>query len=136
MFTPFHRAWQEHGLRRPASGPPPRWSDGGLPTEPLPDAAAVDVPLPTEEAALKRRETFRADGLARYADDRDSTDGTSQLSPYLRWGLVHPRTLHAGLDPSEGAQAFGRELVWRGWAAVGRGDGGRTPRRTTGSSTR
>ncbi len=117
VFTPYHRTWLAYGVRRPASVPEVRWSDGGLPTEPLPEAPAAMIPTPTEEAALARWEQFRAHGLGAYADTRNSADGTSRLSTYLKWGLLHPRTLHGGLDASAGAQAFGRELVWRDFYA-------------------
>jgi deoxyribodipyrimidine photo-lyase len=116
VFTPFHKAWVSHGIRRPAEQPAEiPWYDGGLPTEELPaPRATAHLPEPTEAAALARWEEFDAD---RYDATRNSADGTSRLSPYLRWGLLHPRTLHAALGRSEGAQAFGRELVWRDFYA-------------------
>jgi deoxyribodipyrimidine photo-lyase len=35
------------------------------------------------------------------------------MSTYLKWGELHPRTLLADLDRSEGAAAYRRELAWR-----------------------
>jgi deoxyribodipyrimidine photo-lyase len=116
VFTPFHKAWVTHGIRRPAVEPGETpWYDGDLPTEVLPPPpASAPLPEPTEEAALARWAEFDVD---RYDQTRNLADGTSRLSPYLRWGLLHPRTLHAGLGRSDGAQAFGRELVWRDFYA-------------------
>ena len=116
VFTPFHKAWVSHGIRRPAEEPALiPWYDGDLATEDLPaPPRAVDLPEPTEAAALARWAEFDVDG---YDETRNSADGTSRLSPYLRWGLLHPRTLHAGLGRSAGGQAFGRELVWRDFYA-------------------
>jgi deoxyribodipyrimidine photo-lyase len=121
VFTPYLRAWQAHGVRRPPAAPADvRWSDGGVPTEALPAAPDhVPLPEPTEAAALARWEEFRSTALPDYDSGRErpGTDGTSRLSPYLRWGLVHPRTLHAGLDAGPGARAFAAELVWRDFYA-------------------
>jgi deoxyribodipyrimidine photo-lyase len=119
VFTPFHKAWVAHGIRKPATEPTEiPWYDGELPTEELPVAApTAALPEPTEAAATERWQDFRENGLSGYDDTRNTADGTSRLSPYLRWGLLHPRTLHAGLGRSTGAQAFGRELVWRDFYA-------------------
>ncbi len=121
VFTPFARAWREHGWRLPASGPPSglRWSsvDGEpLPAEP---AAAVDLRLPEvgERAAQVRWQHFLDQGLEGYAAGRDrpDLDGTSQLSAHLKYGEIHPRTLLADLASrrGEGARVFGTELAWR-----------------------
>jgi deoxyribodipyrimidine photo-lyase len=119
VFTPFHRAWREQGLRAPAGdGSGVAWDDGGLPTEQLPEPPQVDgLPEPTEAAALQRWEEFRGEGLREYDERRSTATGTSRLSPYLRWGLLHPRTLHAQLDGSEGSRVFASELVWRDFYA-------------------
>ena len=118
VFTPFHKAWVSHGIRRPAQEPAEiPWYDGDLATEDLPaPPSSAPLPEPTEAAALARWDGFRQD-VARYADTRNSAEGTSRLSPYLRWGLLHPRTLHAQVGGSEGGAAFGRELVWRDFYA-------------------
>ncbi|MGH3814486.1 MAG: cryptochrome/photolyase family protein, partial [Pseudonocardiaceae bacterium] len=53
--------------------------------------------------------------LADYAGDRDrpDLDGTSRLSPYLKWGCLHPRQLLAKLGRGPGPEAFRNELCWR-----------------------
>jgi len=121
VFTPFRKAWRDRGVRRPAAAGDIRWTDGGLPTDALPEppASTAALPEPTEEAAHERWAAFRDGPLQDYraARNRPGAEGTSRLSPYLRWGLIHPRTLHAGLDGSPGATAFATELVWRDFYA-------------------
>ena len=112
VFGAYHRAWLEHGLRAPAVVPVVNWSDGDLPSQPIAATAGV-----MEDAAHEAWQQFRAERLARYAKDGNKADGSSRLSVYLRWGLLHPRTLHAALDNGEGARAFARELVWRDFYA-------------------
>jgi deoxyribodipyrimidine photo-lyase len=121
VFTPFSRAWAQHGWPAPA-GPPPsglRWArtldDEGVPDEP--DLAGVELPEVGERAALERWRAFVDDGLAEYADRRDQPDvaGTSGLSAHLKYGELHPRTLLADLAGrrGEGARVFRNELCWR-----------------------
>ncbi|TGJ97590.1 deoxyribodipyrimidine photolyase, partial [Actinotalea fermentans ATCC 43279 = JCM 9966 = DSM 3133] len=76
-----------------------------------------------EAAALARWHAFLADGLADYPTARDRPDlaGTSYLSPALKWGEIHPRTLLAdlasavrsGAVPEEAAATYRSELAWR-----------------------
>jgi deoxyribodipyrimidine photo-lyase len=113
VFTPFHRAWTEHGWCRPADTGPStvRWlkPSGGMaiPTESVP----AELPKAGERAALRQWAEFVEHGLADYSDSRDRPDlaGSSRMSAYLRWGCVHPRTLLADI----GAGAFQAELAWR-----------------------
>ncbi len=127
VFTPFRRAWLEHGWRAPARTGPDTvsWFDpAGLDRRvPVPDDsdAAVALPRPGEAAALSRWHSFRADGLDRYHLDRDrpDLDATTRLSPYLKFGCLHPRTvLHdlAGRG-DEGATTLRSELCWRDFYA-------------------
>lgn len=119
VFTPFRTAWLAHGWRAPASGPAPRWAAGlrsdGLPDEPALDG--LDLPEAGGAAAQQRWAAMLDDGLAGYADDRNrpDLDATSRLSPALKWGEIHPRTLLADLARrrSDGAAAFRSELAWR-----------------------
>lgn len=122
VYTPFYRAWLQHGWRAPAVVGNPRWAEAfseGLGR--LADHAAT-IELPTngllevsENAALQRWERFRAIALTDYAEARDRPDleGTSTLSADLRFGTIHPRTLLADLDDSAGAEAFRREIAFR-----------------------
>jgi len=89
-------------------GLPPWWE--GLPLGPagrLPEAGAP--------AARARLSAFAAGPLADYAGDRDlpGRAGTSGLSPYLRFGCIHPRTVLHGLGSGEGPDRMRDELAWR-----------------------
>ena len=124
VFTPFARAWREHGWSEPAAAP--RGVRLGEQRSDERAAAVLDraleecpVTLPTagEDAALRRWRAFRDERLGDYADGRDRPDlrGTSRLSPYLKVGAIHPRTLLAELagDRSRAAKVFTDELGWR-----------------------
>jgi deoxyribodipyrimidine photo-lyase len=125
VFTPFSKAWRAHGWPAPAETPDDlplgaARSDAqavaalrealatpGLPR--LPDAG--------EDAASTRWREFLDGALTAYGDDRNrpDVDGTSRLSPYLKLGVLHPRTLLADLAGrrEKGARVFETELAWR-----------------------
>jgi deoxyribodipyrimidine photo-lyase len=119
VYTPFQRAWADHGWRAPADAPArPRWlvlPGDELPEERLPDG--FDLAEPGEEAALRAWRAFLEQRLDGYAEDRDrpAVPGASGMSTYLRWGEVHPRTLLADLAPrrSRSAMTYRKELAWR-----------------------
>ncbi len=121
VFTPYMKAWRARGVHSPARTPRSvPWSDGGLATLAVPKATATSaLPEPTEAAAAQAWEEFRDSRLEDYKQTRDlpGTDGTSRLSPYLKYGLLHPRTLHAELGEHQGAYTFGNELIWRDFYA-------------------
>jgi deoxyribodipyrimidine photo-lyase len=122
VYTPYLRAWRTRGVHSPALTPRSvRWSDGGLADGGVPqDPAGVSgLPEATEAAALQRWRDFRDRDVDDYHLTRDDpgADRTSRLSPYLKYGLLHPRTLHAELGSGEGATVFGQELVWRDFYA-------------------
>ncbi len=78
---------------------------------------------PGESAGQKRLEDFLRENLAGYANERDrpDRDGTSGLSPYLRFGEVSPRQVwHAAQFAAAERPALARdidkflsELGWR-----------------------
>lgn len=121
VYTPYYRAWLRHGWRLPAPTVEPRLTLG--PTEGLQRLHShvhtiempPDLPPAGEQAALSRWHHFRDERLVDYAWARDRPDlsGTSMLSADLRFGALHPRTLLADLDDSEGAEAFRREIAFR-----------------------
>ncbi len=130
VFTPFRRAWAQHGWRRPADTDAstvtwldPAEKDGGPRAVRIPDDEPVDAPLPeaTEDAALKQWAGFVDNAVAGYDEQRNRPDrpGTSRMSVHLKYGLVHPRTLLADLAPlrSTGAETFTTELAWRDFYA-------------------
>ena len=80
-------------------------------------ACPVELPPAGERAALTRWDRFLDGDLAGYgtARDRPDLDATSRLSPYLKFGVVHPRTLLADLAerPGPASERFVTELAWR-----------------------
>ena len=124
VFTPFSRGWREHGWPSPADEPPDlrlAAADDDKGVAAMLDKALRDGPdgLPEagERAALRGWETFRDTALDGYATARDlpAQAGTSGLSPHLKVGAVHPRTLLADLAGrrSKDAATFIDELAWR-----------------------
>jgi deoxyribodipyrimidine photo-lyase len=121
VFTPFSRAWRDHGWREPAQEPaglrllaPPAdeaaWA--------LLDRAGSADNLPTlpqagEAAALSRWRQFLDHELDGYraARDRPDLDGTSRLSPYLKFG-VHPDPARRPAGRAGRARRV-TELAWR-----------------------
>ena len=80
-----------------------------------PDLGGVQLPPAGERAALARWKEFLADGVSAYAETRNrpGVDGTSRLSAYLKYGCLHPRTVHSALGHGDGERVFAGELVWR-----------------------
>ena len=119
VFTPFFNAWREHGWRLPVA--PPTTVNAAVPTaenRQLPDwkiPRGAQLQIAGEEAALRRWREFKEGGLRDYDQRRDfaSSNGTSRLSPHLRWGEIHPRTILAGLGESRAHQLFRKEIAWR-----------------------
>ncbi len=120
VFTPYLRAWADHGWRAPIDPPSrPSWVTTLPDTTDIPDPAlpdGIELP-PAGEAAARRRWQDFLDRVAGYDDDRDKpgVDGTSQMSPHLKWGEIHPRTMLADLGRlrSQGAATYRKELAWR-----------------------
>jgi deoxyribodipyrimidine photo-lyase len=120
VFTPFSRAWSEHGWPSPAGAPARvRWvqplKSHQLYRTTVPDGLAL--PEAGEQAASRRWREFLDDGIRRYDDERDrpDLDSTSRMSVHLRWGEIHPRTMLADLASRRGAAAgrYRTELAWR-----------------------
>ena len=132
VYSPFQRAWAAHGWSDPAPAPTghtwaelPREDGDGIPSVELPEGLQLPR-VPGEDAALSAWADFREERLEHYADDRNlpGKDGSSRMSPYLRWGEIHPRTILADL-PDEESQRWGkasssvyrREVAWRDFYA-------------------
>jgi deoxyribodipyrimidine photo-lyase len=123
VFTPFRRAWERHGWRAPAetSASTTTWLEPDLARLAVPvpddDADVPELPEASEDAARTTWRTFLDQALAAYSDARDRPDkpGTSRMSVYLKYGLVHPRTLLADLAPlpPEGRDTYRSEIAWR-----------------------
>ncbi len=123
VYTPFSRAWADHGWRGPVDPPKdPTWlaleHTVEVPDPPLPEG--LELP-PAGEAAAHQRWTNFLDRVADYEENRNTpgVEGTSRMSVHLKWGEVHPRTLLADLAPlrSKGARTYRQELAWRDFYA-------------------
>jgi deoxyribodipyrimidine photo-lyase len=124
VYTPFSRAWAEHGWRAPVDPPTAaRWADpaalDGVEPAAIPDLPAPDgleLPEAGEAAAHRRWQEF-LERVGDYDDERDrpDLDRTSHLSVHLKWGEIHPRTLLADLARlrSTGVATYRKELAWR-----------------------
>jgi deoxyribodipyrimidine photo-lyase len=117
VFTPFFRAWQAHDHGEPTGRTRARWLAESAASDGIPADPPIDCELPPagEAAATARWTEFRRHGIAGYADARNdpANPGTSRMSPYLRWGAVHPRRLLADLEPRRGDDTFRKDLAWR-----------------------
>jgi deoxyribodipyrimidine photo-lyase len=119
VYTPFYKAWCNHGWRKPAVTPSkficvePTAEYRAFPDFPMPDG--VTVIEAGEAAALKRFKEFSKNGLDAYDENRNlaAIDGTSKLSTYLKFGEIHPRTLLKDLGESKGHDTFRKEIAWR-----------------------
>jgi deoxyribodipyrimidine photo-lyase len=140
VYTPFSKAWVS--LPKPPALPMPSPADLARmrlpvatiasPEAALPSPESLGVTLPAqpivpvgEQAALDRLESFLHKPVRAYKDDRNllAPDGTSLISPYLRWGMISPRTcywqahdlLKTTHDPEAraGIEHWISEVVWR-----------------------
>jgi deoxyribodipyrimidine photo-lyase len=133
IFTQYKKSWLSQ-LARPAVLPAPK----RIPSPAKELAAIASVPLPvgeflpesavpvvTEKSARLRLREFLGDGILRYADERDlpARDGTSRLSPHLKFGTISARTvLQGAMEVLNGSrrsvsrrnvETFIGELIWR-----------------------
>jgi deoxyribodipyrimidine photo-lyase len=133
VYSPYRKTWWRHWkleprlpvrLRRlPAAIP-------GFSADKIPYARAVDlapdgcdVPTGGESAARRRLDRFLTTTVERYHEDRDrpDRDGTSRLSPYLRFGAISVRECFdraeeaASCEPAlqRGVSKWLDELIWR-----------------------
>jgi deoxyribodipyrimidine photo-lyase len=138
VFTPFSRAWKalpQPGLEDILAAPDRLPAVAELDSLPIPEEPSLspDIPfIPGEEEAWQRLRHFvRLEdfGVLDYAQGRDRLDqaGTSQLSPYLRFGMLSARqavvyaldavnTAPSGVRGAmgrEGPETWLTELIWR-----------------------
>ncbi len=122
VFTPFSRAWRDHGWPAPAERPKRiHWVDAGSDDDAvrkITEASTGHLDFEVgEDAAMDRWADFLDGPVDSYGTDRDrpAVDGTSRLSPYLKLGVLHPRTLLADLarKRSDGAGTYRTEIAWR-----------------------
>ncbi len=130
VFTPYARTWKTLPPDPPL-GPPRPFSTPPVESLQVPGAAELKrvraIPEPAVrggEAEARRRWKWFVERIGAYAADRDrpAVDGTSRMSPYLRFGCISIRRmaddcrrLAAGLsgDEAQGPMKFLDELIWR-----------------------
>ena len=126
VFTPYSRAWNalpfnEHLLPAPSAMPPvPE-----LPSAELPDLPVPDYFPAGEREAHRRLDAFLDGPIFSYTAGRDrlDQDGTSTLSPYLRFGMLSVRQtaaaarqaagLAADVQSRVGCETWLNEIIWR-----------------------
>lgn len=127
IFTPFSKAWEALPLPGGGSWTVPNTlpSEGTVPSEAIPEGVPPPYFPPGEAEALRRLDAFIQDRVFHYAESRDrmDLDGTSTLSPYLRFGMIAPQKLLASVlaainlapDPGarKSAETWLNELIWR-----------------------
>jgi deoxyribodipyrimidine photo-lyase len=134
VYSPFKRSWQalpppteQDLLPAPDRLPPsPAASSDPIPSTPLLSEASPF--LPGEQEAWRRLEAFargHAAAIHRYAEGRNrlDRDDTSELSPYLRFGMLSARRAvvsarkaiedSSGSELEKGARTWLDQLIWR-----------------------
>jgi deoxyribodipyrimidine photo-lyase len=115
VFTPFYRRWSlvdfSSAVETSVSYVDAVSHSQGYPEI---DSSALNLPEAGEAAAWRRWDEW-SPRLDAYQEERNNpgVDGTSLMSPYLRFGVVHPRQLIARLNGTSGADHYRRELAWR-----------------------
>jgi deoxyribodipyrimidine photo-lyase len=122
VFTPYYRAWSKLPPRPRVGSPRKLTVPSGLRAGRIPalDKLAVGVPSPQRATGGEREgrrlaRAFLRDGLAGYDESHDDLpgDGTSRLSPHLRFGCVSALALMREAGERKGGEPFVRQLCWR-----------------------
>ena len=127
VFTPFSRAWRQLplGAMPPSPAPDHFLAAPLLDSLALPETGSLPGFPASETEAQRRLGQFIQSRLGAYAMQRDrlDLDGTSTLSPYLRFGLLSPRRAvqaaregiaqGADAESRRGAETWLNELIWR-----------------------
>lgn len=123
VYTPYSKVWKAqlsklnlHPALEQITTP------AGVRSEALPAFTTNNLFPASEAEALTRLEEFAYRRIHAYADERNRMDleGTSALSPYLRFGMIGLRqAVQTALDAqktnrgSKGAETWLNELIWR-----------------------
>ncbi len=127
VFTPFRKAWQAIPLStfQPVKINAISAPIGIIDSLPFPQSKADPNFPATEQEAHQRLERFAHEPIFHYQQTRDrlDLDGTSSLSPYLRFGLLSIREalqyantamqLATNQSEQQGVQTWIMELIWR-----------------------
>ncbi|HKG53301.1 MAG TPA: deoxyribodipyrimidine photo-lyase [Anaerolineales bacterium] len=127
VYTPYSKVWKS---KLPASltllpAPEQITTQAGIPSEPLPKYRVSPLFPAGEQEALVRLEEFLHQRIYVYSENRDHMDleGTSVLSPYLRFGMLGLRqAVHSAQQAmisaknavyKRSAETWLNELIWR-----------------------
>ncbi|MEQ9093755.1 MAG: deoxyribodipyrimidine photo-lyase, partial [Miltoncostaeaceae bacterium] len=120
VFTPFHKTWRNwdppERIPAPASLDGPRIASDGLGALPAGDPL---IPAGPEAARARLVEYVKEGGADAYTRRRNdlAEEGTSGLSPYLRFGMCTSaqvgRALRIGSTQDQGRLELWRQLAWR-----------------------
>jgi deoxyribodipyrimidine photo-lyase len=119
VFSPYHRAWQAARWRDEVATPNRITLPGGLAVGQLPALPTGESSDAADggETAGRRRLQAWLKHVGPYDDLHDDlpADGTSRLSPYLRFGCVSPLAVANAVRKLDGGgpAAFLRQLAWR-----------------------
>ncbi|MFD1686786.1 cryptochrome/photolyase family protein [Halobellus litoreus] len=130
VYTYFWKKWRDREKPDPIPAPDPD-ALAAVDGDDLPTIAELgfeepqaDVQAAGTEPARERLTEFCADGIYRYAEDRDypTRDGVSRLSTDLKFGTIGIREVyaataeareHAAADAVESVEEFQSQLAWR-----------------------
>jgi deoxyribodipyrimidine photo-lyase len=132
IYTPYSKVWKSL-LQEIKLFPAPKNinTPAGTKSELIPIFESNPLFPAGEAEALKRLKDFASTKIFSYNEDRNrmDMDGTSSLSPYLRFGMVglrqlvhaarlsifdlQPSTSHLPPSTSKGAEIWLNELIWR-----------------------
>ncbi len=133
VYSPYRKAWWKRWSQDPRmpvrTGRLPR-SIPGYSADPIPSACELGVrttecviPTGGADAARRRLRHFLNSAAGRYHEDRDrpDLDGTSRLSPYLRFGAISVRQCFGQAEEAaiaepafrQGIEKWLDELIWR-----------------------
>ncbi len=127
VFTPFSKNWKlfpKSTIRfsKPDHLPSPTSSKS---SHPLPNTTPNTYFPASEEEAKRRLENFMQNAIFQYATGRNMLDqeGTSTLSPYLRFGLISIQSVYQSAikalqtvqtkEEKKGVETWINELIWR-----------------------
>jgi deoxyribodipyrimidine photo-lyase len=130
IYTPYRKTWWRTWVEEPRVTAPSRRLPAPIPgfkADLIPGTPAAEghpkLPAGGERAAQRRLRTFLTGPAGRDHEDRDrpDRDGTSRLSPYLRFGVISARQcfehgVQAAADEPKLRRGVGQwldELVWR-----------------------
>lgn len=128
VFTPFYKALMKNGYEDPVYVDPSvlsgrmelirrdeeaeRWLSSPVLFD--------EIQFPTSNSkAMESLASFLESSDGRYKELRNfpAVEGTTKLSPALRFGVVHPRQIVALASDASGGEPLVREVVWRDFYA-------------------